>query len=187
MPYILNDDYLCLLREKYYSNSRFKIFKNKSIWLFNQLIEPAILRLCKPTAFIYIHSNYWIQLLGSEYYKQFLNIYISEGLIECDGSYKVGEKNKGYRLSKKCNSSGFLTIDADDSPVPKIDWLKKRADFLFDPELLVRKTTAWMQKLQIPSIEEFDQSELKPTKYFGVKLHLERFQDWNLYCKIDDC
>jgi len=64
--------------------------------------------------FIPIHLLYLRSLISYDYAGKFLNIMVSEGLLDCDNHYQVESKCKSYRISDKYRKGKFFLERMED-------------------------------------------------------------------------
>jgi hypothetical protein len=69
--------------------------------------------------FIPIKLEYLRKLIDYNKAKAFLDILVSEGVLECDNHYIVGEKSKGYRIAEKYNNAKFYLEEMEDKELSK--------------------------------------------------------------------
>ena len=137
------------------------------------------------------------QLLQSRVhnYKEYIDYLVNAGVLECDNHYVVGEKSKGYRFTKECNSSLQTTQISDSSLVQKI---KKHQEI--DPKINQSHSYVakwWDDELSVDYEQAIDQlnSEMLHNldlqiansfeKYNATYIHLNRFKDCDYYISVD--
>jgi hypothetical protein len=139
--------------------------------------------------FIPIKLEYLRNLINYNKAKKFLDLLVSEGILECDNKYKPGEKSKGYRISEKYNKSKYYLEEMLDEDLSKkikykltelTNQVLKRDDgysyvtkCMFDLEMDYEEANKYINSKKIPK-------DIKDRLRITVDIFNEKF------AKIDD-